>query len=98
MTARANEARSISDVLAGLDDEGVRKLIDAAGPVGVGIGGTTKTACVGETTVFVKQLPLTSIEEADPTTTSSRVQLPLSATTGSEALPTEPGENWRHTR
>lgn len=77
MTASANEARSISDVLAGLDDEGVRKLIDAAEPVGVGIGGTTKTARVGETTVFVKQLPLTSIEEADPTTTSSRVQLPF---------------------
>ncbi|MDJ0315835.1 protein kinase domain-containing protein [Arthrobacter antibioticus] len=77
MTARTDEARSISDVLAGLDDEDVRTLIGAAEPVGVGIGGATKTARIGETTVFVKQLPLTSIEEADPTTTSSRVQLPF---------------------
>ncbi|WP_426988586.1 protein kinase domain-containing protein [Pseudarthrobacter sp. Y6] len=77
MTARLDKARSISDVLAGLDDAGVRTLIDAAEPVGVGIGGTTKTACIDETTVFVKQLPLTSIEEADPTATASRVQLPF---------------------
>jgi hypothetical protein len=77
MTARTDEARIISDVLAGLDDEDVRTLIDGADPVGVGIGGTTKTARIKGTTVFVKQLPLTSIEEADPTTTSSRVQLPF---------------------
>ncbi|MBP2387784.1 AarF/UbiB family protein [Paeniglutamicibacter kerguelensis] len=77
MTARTDKARGISDVLAGLDDAGVRTLIDAAEPVGVGIGGTTKTARIGETTVFVKQLPLTSIEEADPTATSSRVRLPF---------------------
>jgi hypothetical protein len=55
----------------------VRTLIDAAEPVGVGIGGTTKTTCINETTVFVKQLPLTSIEEGEPTATASRVQLPF---------------------
>lgn len=77
MTARLDEARRISAALAGLDDAGVRTLIDAAEPVGVGIGGTTKTACISETTVFVKQLPLTSVEEADPTATASRVQLPF---------------------
>lgn len=77
MLTRIDEARSISDVLAGLDDEDVRKLIDAAEPVGVGIGGTTRTARIGETTVFVKQLPLTSSEEDDPTATASRIQLPF---------------------
>ena len=79
MLARIDEARSISDVLAGLDDEDVRKLIDAAEPVGVGIGGTTRTARIGETTVFVKQLPLTSSEEDDPTATASRIQLPFAS-------------------
>lgn len=77
MTARIDKARSISEALAGLDDAGVRALIEAAEPIGIGIGGTTKTICINETTVFVKQLPLTSIEEGDPTATASRAQLPF---------------------
>lgn len=77
MIERIDNARSISDMLAGLDESGVRKLIDSAGPVGVGIGGTTKTARIGETTVFVKQLPLTGIEEANPTSTAGRMPLPF---------------------
>ncbi|WP_411733878.1 protein kinase domain-containing protein [Paeniglutamicibacter sp.] len=77
MTAPTDRSRGIFDVLAGLDDASVRSLINAADPVGVGIGGTTKTACINETTVFVKQLPLTSIEEVDPTATVSRIQLPF---------------------
>ncbi|GAA1345068.1 hypothetical protein [Arthrobacter roseus] len=79
MTARIDKARRLSDVLAGLDDAGVRRLIDAAEPMGVGIGGTTKTARIDETTVFVKLLPLTSIEEANLTATASRVQLPFTS-------------------
>ena len=77
MTARTDKARRISAVLAGLDDDDVRALINAAEPVGIGIGGTTKTARIGATTVFVKQLPLTSGEELDPTATASRIQLPF---------------------
>ncbi|MBG6215581.1 hypothetical protein IWX75_000018 [Arthrobacter sp. CAN_A6] len=77
MTARIAEARGISSMLAGLDDAGIRTLIDTAVPVGVGIGGTTKTVDIGGTTVFVKQLPLTSVEEAEPTATTSRLQLPF---------------------
>lgn len=77
MSARTERARSVAGVLAGLDDAGVRTLIQAAEPFGVGIGGTTKTARIGETTVFVKQLPLTRAEEADATATSSRIQLPF---------------------
>lgn len=77
MTGRIDNARSTSDVLAGLDDAAVRRLIDAAEPVGVGIGGATKAAYIGGKTVFVKQLPLTSIEESDPTATASRVRLPF---------------------
>lgn len=77
MTARTDRARSISEVLAGLDDAGLRRLIEAAAPVGVGIGGTTRTVRIGETTVFVKQIPLTSGEEGVPTATASRIQLPF---------------------
>ena len=60
-----------------LDDASVQMLIDNADEVGIGIGGTTKTVLIGETTVFVKQLPVTSSEEADPTATRSRLQLPF---------------------
>lgn len=77
MTARTDEARSVASMLAGLDDADIRTLIDAAVPVGIGIGGTTNTVDIGGTTVFVKQLPLTSIEEAEPTATTSQLQLPF---------------------
>ncbi|MFJ7749238.1 hypothetical protein ACIQXM_04710 [Arthrobacter sp. NPDC097144] len=77
MTVRIDEAQTISSILDGLDDAGVRTLINDADEVGIGIGGTTKTVRIGETTVFVKQLPLTSIEETDPTATTSRLQLPF---------------------
>ena len=77
MTARKDEAQAISFILDGLDDASVRMLIDGADEVGIGIGGATKTVRIGETTVFVKQLPLTSIEEANPRATTSRLQLPF---------------------
>jgi hypothetical protein len=77
MTARRENARRLSAVLAGLDDAGVRALVDAAETVGVGIGGTTKTVPIDGTTVFLKQLPLTSGEEQDPTSTAGRAHLPF---------------------
>lgn len=77
MTVRIDEAQASSSILNGLDDASVRTLIDHADQVGMGIGGTTKTVRFGETTVFVKQLPLTNIEEADPTATARRLQLPF---------------------
>lgn len=75
MTVRIDEAQTISSILDGLDDAGVRTLVNDADELGIGIGGTTKTARIGESTVFVKQLPLTSIEETDPTATTSRLQI-----------------------
>lgn len=77
MTARIDQARSISDALSRLDDAGVLRLVDAAERVGTGIGGTTKTATVAGSRVFVKQLPLPRAEEADPTATTARVRLPF---------------------
>lgn len=79
MTARIDKARRLSDVLASLDDAGVRRLLETAEPIGVGIGGTTKAVRIGETTVFVKQLPLTGSEEADPTATAIRLRLPFAS-------------------
>lgn len=77
MTVRTVEARSTAFMLAGLDGARIRLLVDAARPIGVGIGGTTKIGFVGGTAVFVKQLPLTGIEESDPAGTASRLQLPF---------------------
>jgi hypothetical protein len=77
MTVRTAEAQAISSMFDGLDDASVRMLIEDADHVGIGIGGTTRTVRIGETIAFVKQLPLTSIEEADPTATTSRLQLPF---------------------
>lgn len=77
MTVRVDEAQAISSILNGLDDASVRMLVADADEVGIGIGGTTKTVRIGTTTAFVKQLPLTSIEEADPAATASRLHLPF---------------------
>jgi hypothetical protein len=77
MTPRTADARRISSLLAGVDDHRVQLLVDTAQTVGIGIGGTTRTVRIGASTVFVKQLPLTSIEQADPTGTTSRLHLPF---------------------
>lgn len=77
MTARVHKANAVASALAGLDDSGVRTLVERANPVGIGIGGTTKTARLGGTTVFIKLLPLTGAEEADPCSTESRLRLPF---------------------
>lgn len=106
MTARLDAARRTSSVLDGLDDAGIRTLVDTAAPVSVGIGGTTSTVDVGGTTVFVKQLPLTSIEEADPTATTSHLHLPFAAhygigsltpTVGRELAAHQLTSQWVHT-
>ncbi|ASN39382.1 hypothetical protein CGQ24_10400 [Arthrobacter sp. 7749] len=77
MTARTKRALTISHAIAGLDEAGILSLVDAAEQVGVGIGGTTKKASIEGAAVFVKQLPLTNIEEADPTSTANRIHLPF---------------------
>ena len=42
MTVRIDEAQTISSMLDGLDDAGVRTLVNDADELGIGIGGTTK--------------------------------------------------------
>lgn len=80
MTARIDKAQAISSLLDGLDDAGVRMLLDDADQVGLGIGGTTKTVRIGEGTVFVKQLPLT--------TSKKRIRPPQRAGSRFPSLPT----------
>ena len=77
MSTRVEHARTLSAELARLDDESVLEIVRDATPVGVGIGGSTKTARLADSAVFIKQLPLTKIEESDPTSTVSRLQLPF---------------------
>lgn len=79
MTARTREALKIANLLLALDDEQIRKLVSSAEQLGIGIGGMTKTVRIGDETIFVKQLPLTKDEEADPTSTVSQLQLPFTS-------------------
>lgn len=77
MTARVDSARRTAVEIARLDDSQVRALVGAAEKVGVGIGGTTRTAHVAGTPVFAKQLPITRSEEADPFSTDNHTGLPF---------------------
>lgn len=77
MTTRIDDAHVTASALAQLDDAGIGELIEAAEPLGIGIGGTTKEVRVGGTAVFVKLLPLTRSEAADPTVTTSSLRLPF---------------------
>lgn len=77
MMTRVEEADQLSAVLAGLDDDGLQALVDSAERGATGIGGSTMTVRLGGGTVFVKQLPLTAAEQADPTATTSLLDLPF---------------------
>lgn len=77
MTARVEAARRTSAQIDRLDDSQVRALVDTAEKIGIGIGGTTRATHVGEAPVFIKQLPITLAEEADPFATVDHNGLPF---------------------
>jgi hypothetical protein len=77
MTTRLAEADRLSAVLAELDDDGLQALIDTAEREAIGIGGSTMTVRLGGGKAFVKRLPLTAAEQADPNATTSRLDLPF---------------------
>lgn len=77
MTARLESARRISAVIAGLEDSEVRALVATAKKVGIGIGGTTRTTHIDGAPVFIKQLPITVAERADPLATVNHNGLPF---------------------
>ena len=60
--ARLAAYSAVSTSLALCSDRELRNLVDAAAPMGSGIGGTSALLEVDETPVFVKRLPLTDLE------------------------------------
>jgi hypothetical protein len=60
--ARLAAYSAVSTSLALCSDHELRDLVDAAAPMGAGIGGTSALLEVDETPVFVKRLPLTDLE------------------------------------
>lgn len=60
----------------------MRSILDGAETLGVGIGGTTLTAWIGDQQVFIKLLPLTAVEEGDPLSTRNLRELPFAAHLG----------------
>ncbi|MFC1436154.1 protein kinase family protein [Streptacidiphilus sp. N1-3] len=60
--ARLGAHRAVSTALALCSDLELRDLVDAAEPVGSGIGGTSARLDIDGTPVFVKRLPLSDLE------------------------------------
>ncbi|MEV4234518.1 protein kinase family protein [Nocardia sp. NPDC049737] len=60
--ARLRAHSAVSTALALHSDHALRELVDAAVPIGVGIGGKSALLEVAGTPVFVKRVPLTDLE------------------------------------
>ncbi|GAA2373825.1 protein kinase family protein [Streptomyces carpaticus] len=60
--ARLAAHGGVATALALCSDRGLRELVEAATPIGAGIGGTTVLLEIADTPVFVKQVPLTELE------------------------------------
>lgn len=60
--ARLAAHSAVSTSLALCSDRELRDLVDAAAPIGSGIGGTSALLKVGGTPVFVKRVPVTDLE------------------------------------
>lgn len=59
---RTRRSDAVGKLLAGLDDEELRRVVDAAQPLAVGIGGATSSADVLGAPVFIKRVTLTDLE------------------------------------
>ncbi|WP_233157021.1 MULTISPECIES: hypothetical protein [Amycolatopsis] len=73
---RARHERA-STALSQLSDASLAALLDAARPLGTGIGGTTWLADVEGVPVFVKRVPVTEVELANPRSTADLFGLPV---------------------
>ncbi|MBF6339042.1 protein kinase family protein [Nocardia abscessus] len=60
--ARLHAHSAVSTALALHSDHALRELVDAAAPIGAGIGGKSALLDVAGTPVFVKRVPLTDLE------------------------------------
>ncbi|MEY9856755.1 hypothetical protein ABH935_002359 [Catenulispora sp. GAS73] len=62
LAARSAAYSAVSTSLARLSDRELQRALDAAAPIGAGIGGKTVRLEVAGTPVFVKRVPLTDLE------------------------------------
>ncbi|MFD4669322.1 hypothetical protein ACFWNN_06255 [Lentzea sp. NPDC058450] len=76
---RLDSYRSVSAALSSLSDSELADLVERAEPAGAGIGGPTALLEVADTRVFVKRLPLTSLELRNPGSTANLYDLPVRA-------------------
>ncbi|MEV6340633.1 protein kinase family protein [Nocardia vinacea] len=78
--ARLHAHSAVSTALALHSDHALRELVDAAAPIGAGIGGKTALLEVTGTPVFVKRVPLTDLERQPEhvRSTANLFDLPLS--------------------
>jgi len=78
--ARLAAYSAVSTSLAQLSDQEVQRALDAAAPIGAGIGGKAVRLEVAGTPVFVKRVPLTDLERRPENvrSTANLFELPLS--------------------
>lgn len=73
---RVHNHRVVSGRLSALDDDGIRKLLSTATPLGSGIGGTCVRLDVDDVPVFAKRIPLGEVEARRPGSTANIFDLP----------------------
>ncbi|MFG3258259.1 protein kinase family protein [Streptomyces sp. NPDC048172] len=97
LAARVGAHGTVSDALARCGDRELGALVDAAVPVGSGIGGTSALMEVAGTPVFVKRVPLTDLERRPEhvRSTANLFGLPLFCQYGVGALGTPGFGAWR---
>ncbi|TDV34900.1 serine/threonine protein phosphatase [Actinophytocola oryzae] len=68
---------SLSAYLAARDDDELAALVDTGQAVGVGVGGGSARLDVDGVPVFVKRIPLTDLERANPLSTANLFDVPV---------------------
>jgi hypothetical protein len=86
LTSRLACHEQVSASLAAFDDDELAALLRAAPSGAVGVGGGTSVLDVGGVPVFVKRIPITDRELAQPQSTANLFDLPLACQYGMHPL------------
>ncbi len=86
LTSRLARHEQVSASLAAFDDDELAALLRAAPSGAVGVGGGTSVLDVGGVPVFVKRIPITDRELAQPHSTANLFDLPLACQYGMHPL------------
>lgn len=86
LTSRLARHEQVSASLAAFDDDELAALLRAAPSGAVGVGGGTSVLDVGGVPVFVKRIPITDRELAQPQSTANLFDLPLACQYGMHPL------------